>query len=85
MDCPKFRLDPDSFPEEAHTISSTNGSLVITSNKKQYSNEQYCIEQIKNTSGIDQKVILKCFSKIFGYINAIYKLKISFCGCKDWS
>ncbi|KAH8400495.1 hypothetical protein KR222_002156, partial [Zaprionus bogoriensis] len=55
LDCPKFRLDPDSFADEAHTISSINGSLVITSTKKMYSNKQYCIEKIKTASMLDQK------------------------------
>lgn len=68
LDCPKFRLDPDSFPEEAHTISSINGSLFVTSTKKLFSNGQYCIEQIQNVSGMDQKVIFNNFSRIAGYV-----------------
>ncbi|XP_017835185.2 uncharacterized protein LOC108594498 [Drosophila busckii] len=55
LDCPKFRLDPDSYSDESHIISSTNGSLFIASTNKVYSNGQYCIEKIKNSSFVDQK------------------------------
>lgn len=71
LDCPKFRLDPDSFPEEAHTISSINGSLLVTSTKKLFSNGQYCIEQIQNASGMDQKVIFNRFSRIYEFTYAL--------------
>lgn len=34
IECPKFRLDPDSYSDEEHTISSINGALFITSTRK---------------------------------------------------
>ncbi|EDW13548.2 uncharacterized protein LOC6578189 isoform X2 [Drosophila mojavensis] len=55
LECPKFRLDPESFSDEFHVISSTTGSLLITSTNKIYSNSQYCIESIRNSSFADQK------------------------------
>ncbi|XP_032595168.2 G-protein coupled receptor Mth2 [Drosophila grimshawi] len=76
LECPKFRLDPDSFPDESHVISSTNGSLFITSTEKMYSNSQYCIEKIRNTSYADQKFYtFVCFdSKVLGNDRIRFKM-----------
>ncbi|XP_051857927.1 probable G-protein coupled receptor Mth-like 3 isoform X1 [Drosophila albomicans] len=76
MECPKFRLDPDSFSDEEHTISSTNGSLFITSTSKKYANSQYCIEKIKNSSMADDKLYtFVCFdSKVVGNDRIRFKM-----------
>ncbi|KAH8377268.1 hypothetical protein KR093_004583 [Drosophila rubida] len=77
MECQKFRLDPDSFSDEEHTISSTNGSLFIISTREKYSNSQYCIEKIKNNfSMTDEKLYtFVCFnSKVVGNDRIRFKL-----------
>lgn len=76
LECPKFRLDPDSFYDEEHTISSINGALFITSTQKKYSNSQYCIEKIKNSSMVDSKLYtFVCFdSKVVGNDRIRFKM-----------
>ncbi|XP_070133733.1 uncharacterized protein mthl15 isoform X2 [Drosophila bipectinata] len=48
QDCQKFRLDPDNFPDDSHTISSSNGSLIIQNTRKLYTNAQYCLERVRS-------------------------------------
>ncbi|XP_034490940.1 G-protein coupled receptor Mth2 isoform X2 [Drosophila innubila] len=76
IECPKFRLDPDSFSDEEHTISSVNGALFITSTRKKYSNSQYCIERIKNSSMTDDNLYtFVCFdSKVVGNDRIRFKM-----------
>ncbi|XP_016982559.2 probable G-protein coupled receptor Mth-like 3 isoform X1 [Drosophila rhopaloa] len=47
LQCQKFRLDPDNFPDDAHTISSSNASLIIQNTLKMYTNTQYCLERVR--------------------------------------
>lgn len=56
LDCLKYRLDPDSYADEAHTISERDGSLYVMATKKHYTNGQYCVEKIRNSTWADQKV-----------------------------
>ncbi|XP_032289179.1 uncharacterized protein mthl15 isoform X2 [Drosophila virilis] len=76
LECSKFRLDPESFADESHVISSTTGSLLISSTSKIYSNSQYCIEKIKNSSYADQKLYtFLCFdSKVLNNDRIRFKM-----------
>lgn len=56
LDCRKYRLDPEAYADEAHTISERDGSLLVASTKKHYTNNQYCVEKIRNATWADQKV-----------------------------
>ncbi|XP_037708315.1 probable G-protein coupled receptor Mth-like 3 isoform X1 [Drosophila subpulchrella] len=47
LQCQKFRLDPDNFPDDAHTISASNGSLIIHNTSKMYAINQYCVERVR--------------------------------------
>ncbi|KAH8282347.1 hypothetical protein KR054_006945 [Drosophila jambulina] len=47
LQCQKFRLDPDNFPDDAHTINSSDGSLIIQNTRKRYTNTQYCLERVR--------------------------------------
>ncbi|EDW88763.2 G-protein coupled receptor Mth isoform X1 [Drosophila yakuba] len=47
LQCPKFRLDPDNFPDDSHTINPSNGSLIIHNTFKTYTNTQYCLERVR--------------------------------------
>ncbi|XP_017075890.2 probable G-protein coupled receptor Mth-like 3 isoform X1 [Drosophila eugracilis] len=47
LQCQKFRLDPDNFPDDGHIISSSNGSLIILNTLKMYTNTQYCLERVR--------------------------------------
>nr|NP_723537.2 methuselah-like 15, isoform D [Drosophila melanogaster]AAN10726.2 methuselah-like 15, isoform D [Drosophila melanogaster] len=47
LQCPKFRLDPDNFPDDSHTINPSNGSLIIHNTFKTYTNTQYCVERVR--------------------------------------
>lgn len=47
LECRKYRLDPDAYPDDAHTISTKNGSVFVNSSQKFYTNEEYCIERIR--------------------------------------
>ncbi|EDX04478.1 GD22291 [Drosophila simulans] len=53
LQCPKFRLDPDNFPDDSHTINASNGSLIIHNTFKTYTNTQYCVERVRP----NQKVV----------------------------
>ncbi|EDW52375.1 GM11932 [Drosophila sechellia] len=53
LQCPKFRLDPDNFPDDSHTINPSNGSLIIHNTFKTYTNTQYCVERVRP----NQKVV----------------------------
>ncbi|XP_037817401.1 G-protein coupled receptor Mth2 [Lucilia sericata] len=68
LDCLKYRLDPDAYSDEAHTISERDGSLYVMATKKHYTNGQYCVEKIRNSSWADQKLYtFLCFdSKVVG-------------------
>ncbi|XP_036678405.3 probable G-protein coupled receptor Mth-like 3 isoform X1 [Drosophila suzukii] len=47
LQCQKFRLDPDNFPDDSHTISPSNGSLIIHNTSKMYAINQYCVERVR--------------------------------------
>ncbi|XP_061390516.1 uncharacterized protein LOC133325812 [Musca vetustissima] len=68
LDCLKYRLDPEAYADEAHTISERDGSLLVASTKKHYTNNQYCVEKIRNATWADQKLYtFLCFdSKVVG-------------------
>ncbi|XP_068148312.1 probable G-protein coupled receptor Mth-like 12 [Drosophila tropicalis] len=76
LDCPKFRLDPDSFLDEAHIINASDGSLIIRSTKKTYSNSQYCLENVRSLRSKDQKLFtFVCFdSKVIGNDRIRFKM-----------
>ncbi|KAH8410611.1 hypothetical protein KR009_006638 [Drosophila setifemur] len=64
QDCQKFRLDPDNFADDAHTISTSNGSLIIQNTQKLYTNTQYCLERIRPSQKL---YTFLCFdSKVVG-------------------
>ncbi|XP_073824519.1 methuselah-like 15 [Musca autumnalis] len=68
LDCRKYLLDPESYADEAHTISERDGSLLVAATKKHYTNNQYCVEKIRNATWADQKLYtFLCFdSKVVG-------------------
>ncbi|KAH8329467.1 hypothetical protein KR074_011305 [Drosophila pseudoananassae] len=72
QDCQKFRLDPDNFPDDSHTISSSNGSLIIQNTRKLYTNAQYCLERVRS----HQKLYtFLCFdSKVVGSDRIRFKM-----------
>ncbi|TMW42771.1 hypothetical protein DOY81_012149, partial [Sarcophaga bullata] len=64
LDCLKYRLNPDFYSDDAHTISNTDGSLYMIATRKRYTNGQYCVEKIHNSTWIDQKLYTYlCFDK----------------------
>ncbi|XP_075151549.1 methuselah-like 15 [Haematobia irritans] len=76
LDCRKYRLDPDVYADEAHTISDRDGSLFVAATRKHYTNNQYCVEKIRNATWADQKLYtFLCFdSKVVGNDRIRFKL-----------
>ncbi|XP_054743814.1 G-protein coupled receptor Mth2 isoform X1 [Anastrepha obliqua] len=56
LNCQKFLLNPDIYNVDAHTINSNDGSLYIPAGMKNYTNSQYCVEKIRNSSFGEQKL-----------------------------
>ncbi|XP_053959112.1 uncharacterized protein LOC128863790 isoform X2 [Anastrepha ludens] len=56
LNCQKFLLNPDMYNVDAHTINSNDGSLYVPAGMKNYTNNQYCVEKIRNSSFGEQKV-----------------------------
>ncbi|XP_013109639.2 G-protein coupled receptor Mth2 [Stomoxys calcitrans] len=76
LDCSKYRLDPDAYADEAHTISERDGSLFVAATRKHYTNNQYCVEKIRNATWADQKLYtFLCFdTKVVGNDRIRFKL-----------
>ncbi|XP_067621596.1 G-protein coupled receptor Mth2 isoform X2 [Eurosta solidaginis] len=56
LDCQKFLLNPDLYSSDSHTINSNDGSLYVAANTKNYTNNQYCVEKIRNSTFGEQKL-----------------------------
>ncbi|XP_017464780.1 PREDICTED: G-protein coupled receptor Mth2 isoform X2 [Rhagoletis zephyria] len=76
LDCKKFLLNPDLYSADAHTINSNDGSLFVANGMQNYSNSQYCVEKIRNSSFGEQKLYtFLCFdSKVVGNDKIRFKM-----------
>ncbi|KAH8287850.1 hypothetical protein KR018_002673 [Drosophila ironensis] len=70
--CQKFRLDPDNFPDDSHTISPINGDLIIQNTRKMYTNAQYCLERVRSN---EKLYTFLCFdTKVVGSDRIRFKM-----------
>lgn len=61
LECRKYRLDPDTYEDEIHTININDGSILINSSKKLYTNQEYCIERVQfNDSKVSSTITKSC-------------------------
>lgn len=56
LDCQRFLLNPDLYSSDAHLINTNDGSLYVAASTKNYNNNQYCVEKIRNSTFGEQKV-----------------------------
>ncbi|KAI9578793.1 hypothetical protein GQX74_009367 [Glossina fuscipes] len=78
LDCLKYHLNPDIYPEDEHYLNNRDGSLFVWADAKQYSNNEYCIEKIHNSSLATQKLYtFLCFdTKIVGNDRLRFKVYV---------
>uniref|UniRef100_A0A1A9WBV7 G-protein coupled receptors family 2 profile 2 domain-containing protein n=1 Tax=Glossina brevipalpis TaxID=37001 RepID=A0A1A9WBV7_9MUSC len=78
LDCLKYHLNPDIYSEDSHYLNNRDGSLFVWADAKQYSNNQYCIEKIHNSSAAIQKLYtFLCFdTKIVGNDRLRFKVYV---------
>ncbi|XP_018783426.1 PREDICTED: G-protein coupled receptor Mth2 [Bactrocera latifrons] len=76
LDCQRFLLNPDLYSSDAHIINSNDGSLYVASSTKNYTNNQYCVEKIRNSTFGEQKLYtFLCFdSKVVGNEKIRFKM-----------
>lgn len=84
LECRKYRLDPDIYEDEVHEINVYDGSILIASSQKLYTNQEYCLERIHVN---DSKVSFPLFSpqshlshkKIKLYVLSFFQLYTFLC------